>query len=95
MNGVDQVMVVHPHDCNHQKAEPVANEDWCDLPECSNGRLRGRAQIQHHDRYDDGDHAVAEGFETAGGHFAVGHAENLPRRLGGLQIADFRFEISD
>jgi len=88
---MNQVMVVHPHDGYDEKTEPVADKHRRHFPQCRQRRLRGCAQLQHHDRDNNGDHAIAESFETAGGHFTVGHDENLAHG----RRENFRLEILD
>ena len=70
---VDQVMMIDPHDGHDQKAESIADKDRSDLPQSRKRWLRRRAQFQHHDGDDNRDDAVAECFQAACRHFAMGH----------------------
>src|SRR6516162_6887410 len=70
---MDEVMMVHPHDGDDQKAESVAKKDRALLEERGPGWLLRRRQLQHHDGDDDSDDAVAEGFDASGGHLSGGH----------------------
>src|SRR5215471_436418 len=71
------MVMVDPHDCHHEKTEPVAEEYRSGLQQGRPRRLRWRAQFEHHNGDDDGDHTVTEGFQTAGSHFAVSHAQEF------------------
>src|SRR5436305_648510 len=64
LDGVQQVVVVVPVDADEGEAEQVAQEHGDQRPERGQVRPRWYLELQHHDGDDDGDHAVAERFET-------------------------------
>jgi hypothetical protein len=62
------VMMIHPHDGHHQKAQRIAQEHREEPDERRQVGLARHLQFQHHDGDDDGDDAVAEGFKPTGAH---------------------------
>ena len=68
IDSVKEVMVVVPVDGEHDEAENVAGKNGDDGAESvESGAVRG-FHLQNHDGDDDGENAVAEGFETVFGH---------------------------
>ena len=69
--GVNEVVMVHPHDGDDDETEKIAEELWEKLIERSQSGVAGKFQLQHHDGDDDGDDAVGEGFEAVGAHAGI------------------------
>jgi hypothetical protein len=67
------MMVIVPVDPHVHEAEDIAEEDRQQRPERRQVLAVRNFQLQHHDRDDDGDHAVAERFEPV-----LAHALLLP-----------------
>ncbi len=69
--GVKQVMMIVPVDGDEDEAENVAEEDRSDgAKRGQRGALRW-LHLEDHDSDDDGEDAVAEGFEAVFGHGAI------------------------
>ena len=64
LNGVHKVMVVYPHNHHQEKAQCVAEKDGSLFQQGRERWLRRSCELQHHDRNDDGNHAVAEGLKA-------------------------------
>ena len=77
MYGVNQMMMIRPHDGGYEEAEGVAEEDGGYFEEGGERGLGGGAELEDHDGDDDGDDSVAEGLKAAGGHLAVGHGKQI------------------
>src|SRR3954468_23404278 len=61
---VNQVMVIRPVDPNDDEAEDVRDEDRNDRLQRVPVRTLWNAQLEHHDRDQNRDHAVAERLEA-------------------------------
>src|SRR5690349_17563643 len=61
-------MMVAPVDADIEITHHIATEDRQQRSQTFQCHVVRRAQFQHHDRDDDSDHAVAERFNSAGGH---------------------------
>ena len=68
LGDVQHVMVVVPVDAEEHVAQHVGEERWRELPRGGQSDVVRHFQLQHHDRDDDGEHAVAEGLEPVLGH---------------------------
>lgn len=68
LRGVEQVVMIVPIDGNHDEAEDVAQEVGNDRPERGESGCLRRFHFKDHDGDDDGEDAVAEGFETVFAH---------------------------
>ena len=66
--GLEQVMVVVPVDADVDEAQHVAERTGSSGRSAARSEPCGDLQLEHHDGDDDGDHAIAEGFEAAFGH---------------------------
>jgi len=67
--------VIHPQDGDDQKAERIADELRRQRlentgPKPAIGGVLRQPEFQNHDGDDDGDHAVAEGFDATGAWFS-------------------------
>src|SRR5262249_32192702 len=67
---VQQVVMVVPVDGDVDEAQDVARQDGRQLTQRCQVRALRHLQLEHHDRDDDGDHPVAEGFHPFGSHVA-------------------------
>src|SRR3954467_14079285 len=63
IDDVEHVMVVVPVDAEVDEAEHIGGERRRERPQRRPVRAGRQAQLEHHDRDQDGDDAVAEGFE--------------------------------
>ena len=68
--GVEEVMVIVPVNGDVDEAEDVTQKDGEERLQLGEAGAVRDFQFQHHDGDDDGDDAVAEGFEPGGFHFA-------------------------
>jgi hypothetical protein len=59
-NQVEKMVMVVPVDGHVHEAQRVAKECWRHRHECVQRGIVGHFQLQHHDRDDDCDHAIAE-----------------------------------
>ena len=80
--------MVVPIDADIDEAQHVAGENWQHRQKRRQIDAVGHFQLQHHDGDDDGEHAVAEGFEAVGLHPAIipesgrrGNRQDLIRRV--------------
>src|SRR6185312_561343 len=67
---VEHVMVIVPVDAQVDEAEQIREERGQYRAERAPVGAVWCAQLEHHDRDDDGDHGVAEGFEAGSTHWA-------------------------
>ena len=77
MRRVQHVVVIVPVDANVQKAEDVAQEHTPERLQGRERRIVRDSQLEHHNREDDGENAVAEGFQTT-----LPNVPPLPGRYG-------------
>jgi hypothetical protein len=66
--GVQQVVMVVPVDPEVREGQHVGQERRQERPEGFEVRSVRNLQLEHHDRDEDRDHAVAEGLEAPLGH---------------------------
>lgn len=68
LNSVEQVMMIAPVNANEYEAEDVAEKNWKDRAKRFERAAAWRFHLEDHDGDDDGEDAVAEGFEAVFGH---------------------------
>src|SRR6476619_5707480 len=61
---MDQMVMVRPVDSQKDEAERVANKNRNQRPKALQSCLVRRPKFEHHDRYQDCDNTVAEGFKS-------------------------------
>jgi len=64
VGGVQQVMVVVPVNADVDEAQHVAQEHWPQRQQVGQLFAVRHFDLQHHDGDDDGEHTIAEGFES-------------------------------
>lgn len=65
---VQKVMMIHPHNGDHEKAHNVAEKLGNKAAQPSERSVARSLQLQHHDCNDHGDDPVTESFEAVGTH---------------------------
>src|SRR5207237_5344920 len=70
MDEMEHVMVIAPVDAEEDEAENVGEEEREERLECAQISAVRHVQLEDHDGDEDGDHAVAEGFEARACHAA-------------------------
>ena len=78
---VQQVVVVVPVDADVDEAQHVAQEHRPQLRDRGQVVAVGHVQLQHHDRDDDGQHAIAERLESTLAHLASARRNAAPRSI--------------
>ena len=68
LNEMDQVVMVHPVNCNDDEAENISEKGWPHLRERGWGRVVRWLKLQHHDGDEDGHHAITERFQAICSH---------------------------
>lgn len=68
LGGVEEVVMIVPVDGDHDEAEDIAQEDRKNGAESGESGTVRRFHFEDHDGDDDGEDAVAEGFEAVFGH---------------------------
>ena len=66
LHGLHQVVVVEPVDRGIHESQQVRQQPGDGRPQVGELRPVGLAQLQHHDRDEDGDDALTEGFHSSG-----------------------------
>ena len=75
-----QMVVVVPVDSDIDEAEDVAHENRPELYQRRPVVAVRDLQLEHHDRDDDGEHAVAERLQPSLGHMRVSHCKSAGLR---------------
>ena len=70
-SGLEQVVVIVPVDANIGEAQDIAEENWKKRPERVPIRTSWHLQLQDHDRDDNGENSIAEGFKAVLLHAAI------------------------
>lgn len=65
---VEQMVVIVPIDPDINKAENVTQKDWAKRGQRLEGGVMRHFEFQHHNGDDNGENAIAKGFEAAFGH---------------------------
>lgn len=67
LNAADEQMVIDPIDAGEGEGKDVDEEDRKDGVEAGGAVLMRNFELEHHNGDDDGEDAIGEGFEAAGG----------------------------
>jgi hypothetical protein len=74
---LQQVMMIAPIDADEDEAKCVAEKYWGQRDQRSPSGVMRDFELQHHNRDDDGDHSIAESFQTVLSHLFKSSASQL------------------